>query len=101
MEEGRKSGTPCIGKSTPTREGEAGMPSKGKSAGRRKEVEKSRGGKSGVPCTGKSTARVEEDLGGKAEDKSRGVLWERHPRRGTVIRARVDDERSSSLVPSL
>jgi len=60
-----------------------------------------RGRKGNTPCTEKSTARVEEDLSGKGEDKSRDVLWERRPRRGTVIRARMDDRRSGSFIPSL
>jgi len=37
VEEGEKGSTPCRGKSTPRKKGEAGMPQKRKSAGRKGE----------------------------------------------------------------
>jgi len=56
---------------------------------------------SGVPCKGKSAARMKEELDGRAKEEGRGVLWKRHPRRGAIIRDRVDDRRDSSVVLGL
>jgi len=58
--------------------------------------EKSRGERGSTSYTGRSAARVKEDHSREAEDKSRGVLWKRRPRRGAVIRVRVDDREGSS-----
>jgi len=80
----------------------ASMPCKGKSAGRRKKIEKSRGRRDGI-CgqATRSTARVEEELSKRAKEKSRGTLWKRCPRRGTITRTRMVYKRSSSVVPNL
>jgi len=44
---------------------------------------------------------VEEELDGRAEKESRGTLWKRCPKRGAIIRIRMDDGRSSSVVLDL
>jgi len=49
----------------------------------------------------RSTARIEEKLSRRAKKESRGTLWKRHPGRGTVIRDRVDDRESNSLIPNM
>jgi len=101
-EERRGKGGMC-GKATKgiTRE-EAGASHKGKSTGRREEAEESRRGRSGVHGQAtRSTARIEEELSRRAKEESRRALWKRHPRRGAIIRVRVDDRRNSSIVLDL
>jgi len=44
---------------------------------------------------------VEEELNGRAEKESRGTLWKRCPKRGAIIRIRMDDGRSSSVILDL
>jgi len=81
---------------------EAGMSHKGKSTGRREEAEESRGERSGVHGQAtRSTARMEKELSRRAKEGSRGALWKRHPRRGTIIRVKVDDRRNSGIVLDL
>ena len=53
----------------------AGIPCKGKRAGKGEEIEESRGRRSGMPHRGKSAARrVEEKLMGGFEEEGRVVL---------------------------
>jgi len=80
----------------------ASMLCEGKSAGRRKKIEKSRGRRDGI-CgqATRSTARVEEELSRRAKEKSRGILWKRCPRKGTITKTRIVYEGSSSVVPNL
>ena len=53
----------------------AGVPHKGKSTGKREEVEESRGRRSSMPHEGKGAARgVEKEFVGGFEEKSRMVL---------------------------
>ena len=54
-----------------------------------------------MPCKGKSIARIEEELDRRAKKEGRGALWKRSPKRGTIIRVRVDDRRDSSIVLDL
>ena len=54
-----------------------------------------------MPCTGRSTARMEEKLDKRAKKKGRGALWKRRPKRGVIIRVRVDDRGDSSVVLGL
>jgi len=74
----------------------------GKSTGRRKKIEKSKGRRDGI-CgqATRSTARVEEELSRRAKEKSRGTLWKRCPRKGMITRTRIVYEGSSSVVPNL
>jgi len=44
---------------------------------------------------------MEEDLDGRAKKEGRGALWKRHPRRGIIIRDRIDDRRDSSVILDL
>jgi len=44
---------------------------------------------------------VEEELNGRAEKESRETLWKRRSKRGVIIRIRMDDGRSSSVVLDL
>jgi len=44
---------------------------------------------------------VEEELNRRAEKESGGTLWKRRPKRGAIIRIRIDDGRSSSVVLDL
>jgi len=59
------------------------------------------GGKDGTLCTERSAARIEEKLSRRAKEESRGTLRKRCPRRGTVIRDRVDDKGNNSLIPNV
>jgi len=49
----------------------------------------------------RSTARIEEELSRRAKEESRGALWKRCPRKGAIIRDRVNDRGSNSLVPNM
>jgi len=77
------------------------MTNKGKSAGRRKKVEESRGGR-GNMCgqAMRSAARVKK-LSKRAKKESRRALWRRHPRRGVTIRTRIVYRGSSSFIFNL
>jgi len=84
------------------KEGEkGGAPQGGKSALRRKETEENRGRKGGAPYKGRSAARMEEKLDRRAKKEGKGALWKRRPKRGAIIRVRVDDRRDSSVVLDL
>jgi len=78
---------------------EAGVSHKGKGIERREEAEESREERSGA-CgqATRSAARIEEELSRRAKGESRRALWKRRPRRGAIIRVRVDDRRNSSVV---
>jgi len=99
--EGVQGGAPLQGKSAPGKK--ASMPRKRKSAGMwRKGSKESRGRrKSGAPCKGRSAARIVEELNRRAKEEGREALWKRCPRRGAIIRVRVDDGRGSSVVLDL
>jgi len=87
-------------KGAPTEE--ASMPCKGKSAGRRKKVEKSRGRRDGIyDQATRSAVRVEEELSRRAKEKSRGILWKRCSRRDMITRTKIVYEGSSSVIPNL
>jgi len=84
------------------KEGEkGGAPQEGKSAPRRKETEDDGRRKGSVPCKGRSAARIEEELDRRAKKEGRGALWKRRPKRGAIIRVRVDNRRDSSVVLNL
>jgi len=95
-----KGGAPRWGKSAPRKE-EAGVPHWGKGAGRREEAEEDGRRKGGAPCKGRGAARMKEELDGRAKKEGRGALWKRRPKRGAIIRVRVDDRRYSSVVLGL
>jgi len=67
----------------------AGMLCKGKSAGRRKKVEESRGGEGTCGQATRSAARMEEVLNRGAEEESRRALQQRGARRSMVARIGV------------
>jgi len=48
----------------------------------------------------RSTARIEE-LSRRAKEESRGALRKRYPRKGAIIRDRVNDSGSNSLIPNM
>ena len=87
-------------KGTPT--GKAGAPCKGKSAGGRETVKKSRGGKGSMyDKTTRSTARMEKEFSGRVKEASKGALWQRCTRRSMPTRTRVVHRGSSSLIFNL
>ena len=68
----------------------ASTPCKGKSTGRRKKVEESRGGGGGMCDQAmRSAARIEKELNRGAEKESRRALRQRGARRSTVTRIGV------------
>jgi len=82
-------------KSTPT-EG-TGMPCKGKSAGRRKKVEESRGKGGGMRGQAmRSAVRMEGKLNRGAEEESGRALQQQGARRSTVARIGVVYPRNDS-----
>jgi len=99
-EEDKNGSVPQWGKGVPRRE-EASTSHQEKGAGRREETKENRRKKGGVFYKGKSAARIEEELNGRAKEEGRGALQKRHPRRGTTIRNRVDDQRDSSIILDL
>jgi len=48
----------------------------------------------------RSIARIEE-LSRRAKEESRGALRKRYPRKDAIIRDRVNDSRSNSLIPNM
>jgi len=55
-----------------------------------------------MPCKGRSTARgMEEEFNGRAEKESKGALWQKSATRSKVIRVRIDNRRSNSIVLDL
>jgi len=44
---------------------------------------------------------MEKELDRRAKKEGRGALWKRSPKRGAIIRVRVDDKRDSSVVLDL
>jgi len=44
---------------------------------------------------------MKEELDRRAKKEGRGVLWKRRPKRGAIIRVRVDDRRDNSVVLDL
>jgi len=44
---------------------------------------------------------MEEELDRRAKKEGRGALWKRRPKRGAIIRVRVNDRRDSSVVLDL
>jgi len=80
-----------------TSERKAGVPCKGKSAGDREEVKKSRGKKSNMHGQAtRSTARIEKEFNKRVKEEGRGALWKRYPRRGMIIRIGMVHKRNNS-----
>jgi len=44
---------------------------------------------------------MKEELDRRAKKEGRGALWKRHPKRGAIIRVRLDDRRDSSVILDL
>jgi len=44
---------------------------------------------------------MKKELDRRAKKEGRGALWKRRPKRGAIIRVRVDDRRDSSVVLDL
>jgi len=97
MEESEKGDAPYTGKSAPTEKEEAGVPNKGRSTGRRKEVEESRG-RRGSTCgqAMRNTAKMEEELDKRAKEESGGALQKRSTRGSTVARIGIVYPRDDS-----
>jgi len=91
---GEKEKSNICGKATKnTVKGKASMPYRGKSTGRRDEVEENKGGRDGICGQAmKSIATVEEKPGSGVEEESRGTLWEGSTGGSTPIRTRMVHE---------
>ena len=98
-EEGKRSDTPCWGKSAPRRKEEASAPRKKKSARRRKKVEEGRERRSSTHGQAtRSAARIEEEFNKRVKEENREALWKRCPRRGAIIRIGIVHKENNSNI---
>jgi len=80
----------------------AGIPHKGKSAGKGKEAKESRERRSGMPHRGKGTARkVKKKFVEGLEEESRVVLWTNSATGRGVVRVRIAWPRGRCHVPEM
>ena len=98
--EADEEGGACGNATKDTAREEAGMPCKGRSAG--KEVEEDGTGGDGARGQAtKSIARMEEEFSRRIEEEGRGALWERRSRRGAIMGARLVYEGGGGIVLDL